>query len=462
MIISSTAIVIGGGPAGMAAAIELDQAGVNTVIIDQSFELGGTIYHRGLADSDNGISFRSHKLSRGKALKQNVYKGKRITVLTGATVWEAASAGVLNIEHMGRTLEARYDVLIICEGAQERVIPCNGWTLPGVYTLGGLQKFANIQGVIPKGRVLLAGSGPLLIPTAATLANLGANVVGLYEAGNPKKLYGLLLGMLNWPRLIPETLKFLPPLVSKCKYPKFGWTLANLRGGERVQEATVVKLDDSGMPIFGSEKIIEVDAVGIGFGLQPVARLPRMLGCEINYNRSCLYFSPRTDFWGKSSLSNVYIAGDGAAIGGADWSEVQGRLSGLHAAYTLNAINGPAFQKMSSKWKKAKQKLQRYLKHFYESFTPSEAQYRMIAPDTVICRCEGLTIREIRARIESGENSLTGLKKIRLGMGVCQGRGCEGTVAELLRLSGISAGRITPFNLRPPLFPIRLSAFNIA
>lgn len=456
-------IIVGAGPAGLAAAIELGRAGVPTALIDQSLHPGGQVYRQPPEGFHLPVGLARSRHRRGEALKREL--GQIRSVLSffhGAVAWGAFSPGSLSVERSGRMFEVEYERLLICEGAQERIVPCPGWTLPGVFTLGGLQKMATSQGIVPRGRVLLAGSGPLMLAAGAALANAGIKLAGWYEAVPMVNWLGLASGMLKWPRLSQEALGYLRALLLGGVKPRFGWALLRLCGDDRVREATLIRLDRSGAPLAGSEKKLPVDAVAIGFGLQPAARLSRLTGCRATYDPSRRCFSPVAGHWGESSQPGVYVAGDGAGIGGADWSEVQGRLAGLHAAWSLQHINRKELEDWSSRWRRDRRRLESYLKRFHRIFTPGEAHYRRIPPETVVCRCEGVTAGELQSRMKLGERDLTALKPTRLGMGACQGRGCEGIASELLRLEGVPVQNLTPLNLRPPLFPIPLSSFGAA
>jgi bacterioferritin-associated ferredoxin len=266
--------------------------------------------------------------------------------------------------------------------------------------------------------------------------------------------------MLKWPRLLPESLSYLSALIGGGVKPRFGWVLQALSGDDRVREATLVRMGPSGNPLPGSEKTLAVDAVGIGFGLQPAARLARLAGCRLRYDPERRYFVPDVGGWGESSIPGVYVAGDGAGVGGADWSEIRGGLAGLHAAWSLCRIDTRQLEKRSRTLRLSEGKIASYLSRFHQVFTPGDGHYRMIPPETTVCRCEGVTAGEITARIWAGDRDLTRLKPARLGMGPCQGRGCEGIAAELLRREGVAPDLLEPLLLRPPLSPLPLSLFG--
>ena len=454
------AVVVGMGPAGMAAAIELGRAGVRTALIDQAPLPGGQVYRHPPKEFRIPHAIAPSRHRTGDLLRQELAQSAAsLTILNDAVVWGAFAPGALSVHQAGRILEVAYEKLVICEGAQERIIPCPGWTLPGVLSLGGLQKMITSQGIAPGGRVLLAGSGPLLVGTAAVVARAGADLAGVYEAVPFTRFMSLGIGVMAWPQLLPESFSYMSELVSKRVKFRFAWGLRSLSGDDRVREATLVALDNAGAPIPGSERNVPVDVVGIGFGLQPHVRLARLVGCRTEYDFSRRYFAPVTDNWCRSSQPGVYVAGDGAGVGGADWSEAQGRIAGLHAAWSLNRRDCDQLSGFSSEWVRLRRRLQFYVSALHRVFTPKDGHYSAITPDTVVCRCEGVRAAELMARMNMGEQDLTALKPTRLAMGPCQGRGCEGIATELLRVQGTPPENLKALHLRPPIVPMPLSAF---
>ncbi len=164
-----------------------------------------------------------------------------------------------------------------------------------------------------------------------------------------------------------------------------------------------------GAPIAGSEKSVPVDAVGIGFGLQPSVRLARLVGCRTEYDWRRRCFTPITDSWGQSSQAGIYLAGDGAGVGGADWSEAQGRVAGLHAAWRLNRTNCKQIDGFNHEWTHTQRKIEAYLVQYHKVFTPQDGHYQITTPETVVCRCEGVTAGELVKRMRLGERDLTAL-----------------------------------------------------
>lgn len=456
------AVVVGMGPAGMAAAIELAAQGVHTAIIDQANLPGGQIYRQPPASfqvAARGRQTLRKQIGAGLLADFNSLSG-RITLFPSASVWGSFGPNQISLLQGDKLMELIFEVLIICEGASERVIPFPGWTLPGVMTAGGLQKMIKHQGLLPGKQILIAGSGPLLLAAGAAVLGAGGRVAGLCEASSAARMLPMLPELGRQPGLFGESWTYLSALMRGRTLLKTGWTVMAARGGQRVREVDICRVDSSWNPIPSSRCTLEVDAVALGFGFQAQTRLSRLMGCRTVYDMPTRAFRPETDLFQRTSRPEVYVAGDGAGIGGATMAEIQGHLAGLHASLSLKQIDNGKFAALSAPWLKKKRRTDPYVKRLDEIFTPRDGIYRLMDPDTVVCRCEGVTAGHIWRAIDEGCHSLTSLKPSRVAMGPCQGRGCESVAAEMLRLKGVDPANMEALGLRPPLSPIPASIFE--
>ena len=456
------AVVVGAGPAGMAAALELSKHGVYTAVVDDADAPGGQVYrHIPAAFKAASAKRMTYRQRTGRRLTQAFLDpNEKLTFFAQSSVWGSFEPHSLHVLHNDRILELAYQKLIICEGANERVIPFPGWTLPGVMSIGGMQKLLRHQRLIPGKRILLAGSGQLLIAAAAELIQSGAQMAGILEAAKLMETTPLVSEMFRQKGMLGESIVHLIPLLKNPKLFQQRSCIVEAYGKDRVEAVTISKLDDDGRPVAATNKVVKTDAVGIGFGFKPGARLSRLCGCKHYFDSKKGGFVPLADAYQAADKANIYIAGDAAGIGGATMAEIQGRIAGLHAAYALGRIPkhrlGPLIQPLL----KGKDSVARYSGKLEQIYTPRDALYQTITPDTIICRCEGVTAGEIWQQMENGRLDLTSLKPARLGMGPCQGRGCESIAAELLRLKGVDPHMIEPLELRPPLIPMPISVFE--
>jgi D-hydroxyproline dehydrogenase subunit alpha len=397
-----------------------------------------------------------------------------IRVFCNTTVWGAFAGGdrsspafeltILGPEGPRRLVCA---TLILATGGYDRPIPFPGWTLPGVMTAGGIQALLKGQQVLAGRRVLLAGSGPLQLAVAAGLVRAGADVVSVLEATRPGLDYlrQAPAAWGQWSRL-SEGWGYLRALAHTRVPLLAGWGIVAAHAGSdngRVAEATIAQLDDEWRPVAGSERTLAVDTIGIGYGLLASAQLGRLLGCAHDYRPEEGGWVPRRDRAMATSLPGLYAAGDGAGIGGAQLAHVEGRIAGLAAARQLGRLPENQFRVAMRKEAAALSGEQRFARLLGALFAPRPGLYELAGEDTVICRCEEVTLGDIRRVVAGGARGINEVKGLtRSGMGNCQGRICEDLVARVVAAAargGTDAQAVQSagtFTARSPLYPLPL------
>ena len=285
-------------------------------------------------------------------------------------------------------------------------------------------------------------------------------MAGILEAAKLLEIASLMSEMFRQKGMLEESIVHVIPLLKNRKLFQQHSCIVEAHGKDRVEAATICQLDDDGRPVATTNKVVKTDAVGIGFGFKPGSRLSRLCGCKHYFESKKGGFVPIVDAYQAADQADIYIAGDAAGIGGATMAEIQGRIAGLHAAYALGRIPKHRFGPLIQPLLKSKESVVRSSGKLEQIYTPQDTLYQAITPDTIICRCEGVTAGELWQQMENGRLDLTSLKPARLGMGPCQGRGCESIAAELLRLNGVDPHMIEPLGLRPPLIPIPISVFE--
>lgn len=453
--------VIGAGPAGMEAAITASQAGVKTVVIDSSPQAGGQ-YYKALPAAFTATS-KTRTEEEGESLAERL-AGMPVTRIYNALVWgifeeEKGEGWLVALDGPDAPKEVHADMLILANGAYETPVAFPGWTLPGVITCGAALILVKTWRVAPGKRALVTGTGPLLLSAAAHLIEAGVEVVGVCETTRllPRGiLYGpTMLG--QWHRL-QEGAKYLS-VMRRGKTPyKTGWSIVEARGKEHVEEAVIAKVDNNGMPIPGTEKTLKVDTVVSGYGLIPNTDLARMIGCKLDYNSQKGGWVPVRDKTLQTSLPGVYVAGDGAGIGGAENSRLEGRIAGVSAALRTGKLSTQQAEEINRKMKPEMAQQRRFGRLLGDLFSPKPGLTSLARDETVICRCEELTKKEILAAIAEGGESVIWVKRMtRAGMGLCQGRSCGRLVAQLIaQQTGQDPGQVPPDTQRPPERPIRL------
>ena len=425
--------VVGGGPAGMAAAVAARQAGASVVVIDEYAAPGGQIWRRRF-DEVGDPSPRSLPGPGRSCVAAFTASGAEL--LAGRSVWATPEPGVLMLTGPGPA-KLRARAIVLCTGAYDRPVAFPGWTLPGVLTAGGAQALAKGQGVLPGRRVLLAGAGPFLLPVAAQLASLGADVVAVAEATRRREWAGVGPRMAAHPRRLLDYAKYR----SKVRRIVWGHVIVRADGDERVRSATIAPAGPDWVPA-GAEKTFEVDAVCTAYGFLPAVDPARALGCELAGDAVAHNEDMRT------SVAGVFVAGEAAGIGGADLARAEGELAGCAAA--AHAAPGGAPARDLAPLRARRAKLADFARILSDLFDPRPGLLALADSTTTLCRCEDVTAGAVDAAVGQGATTLAALKVVtRCGQGPCQGRVCE-------RLVAARVPEPERFSARAPIRPVPL------
>jgi len=450
--------IVGAGPAGLSAALEAKAAGAEVLVVDENDRPGGQIFRqppRAFRIEDRAKLGRDHK--RGRALLDAV-TAAGIGIETNTAVWNIAP-GHLACCSGETSWEIQSGAIVIATGAYDRPVPLPGWTLPGVFTSGGVQTLLKSQRVLAGRRVLLTGTGPLNLVLANQLAEAGADVVAVLELADP----GLfeLMPMLRGPwSLLSDGIGYVRQL-RRRKIPLMrGWTLIEARGTGQVTSAVIGQVDRDWRLIKGTERTFDVDTICLGYGLVPSTELSRLIGCEHRYDIALGGWVPNHDLYRETSIANVFVAGDGSGVAGSLVAMEEGRVAGLRAAMRLGKISEPVFTEKSASSLQRLRRLGRFRAILDGLSAPRPGLFERMTDDTLICRCEEVSLGDCRQAVKEGAVSLMELKpRLRAGMGMCQARICGPTLIEVLGgLTGQAPEAIKPFSQRPPVKPIPLAA----
>ena len=453
-------VVVGLGPAGMTAAVEIAERGLKVAVFDENPRPGGQVYRQSPHEFKR-IDGRAPGL-KNQAGQQLIDRFNQlagaIEVFQNTLIWGIFDNRELTFKRDQTCDGVGFNKLILCEGACERTVPFPGWTLPGVMTLGGLQKFILHQRVLPGQRLLLSGSGPLLLAVAAEALKAGAESLTLYEASNMKGSFRLLMELLFHEGLFSEAFSYLMPLLKRLVPVHRSRTIIAARGDNRVEEVEIARLDDDWKPVPGTEKTLRVDVVGLGFGFQPMARLCRLAGCRLEFDLNQRAFKPVVDSNMRTSRADIYAAGDSAGIGGSRMASVEGHLAALHAASTFGTLTPGELDQVHNRLTREKRKIARYMTRLDEMFTPRSGIFDTVQEETVTCRCEETTAGDLLKAIQMKHLNLNAIKKrTRLGMGPCQGKTCEAIAVEMGLRAGVPLSELEHLTIRPPITPTPMS-----
>ena len=445
--------IVGGGPAGLSAALAATSAGANVVVIDEYAQPGGQFY-RQLA-SEFQVRDRARlpdDYTKGDALLARVKAGG-IEVLNDALVWAAFEPGTLSVRHRGGMGTVRSKKTIVASGAYERAAAFPGWDLPGVMTPGGAQTLVKSQQVLPGSRIVLAGSGPFLLPVATTLIEAGAKIAGIFEATRPvewarhaPRLWG------HWERL-REGLRY-KRIIRDAGVPiRYGHVVVRAEGSDCVERAVLMRCDAHGRAIPGTERIEACDTLCASYGFVPAAQVTRALGCEHRYAPQWGGWIPVHGESMETTVPGVFVAGEVAGIGGAHAAMAEGMLAGLIAAQQLgHAVSDTQL----GETRKERTRHRTFARLVADVFAVKPGVYETITDATLVCRCEEVTAGEVRSAAAAWGANVNYIKGVtRCGMGYCQGRVCGSLVEAIAaRALGVPAGTMDAYHVRAPLKPV--------
>jgi len=448
--------VVGAGPAGLAAAVAAASAGVHVTLIDEYPRPGGQ-YLKG-APPLTAQTPASATEQRGRMLLRDL-DGLSVDLRMETLVW--------GIEGLQLALYSPHDGLdrleagavVVATGARELAVPFPGWTLPGVMTLGAAQILAKGQGVLPGKRVLLAGSGPLLLPVANELARLGAKVVAVLEATHPREWLSHAPAIWGNGNRLREGWRYVRDLRGARIPYRLGRTVVRALGEDELQAVVVAGLNRHGRPIPDSEETVAVDTLGLGFGFLPNVELTQLAGCAHEFDPARGGWAPSVDDRLETTVPGLFAAGEIAAVGGAEAAMVAGRIAGLAAAQRLGYVTESKRARELASLAERQRHLRRFGTMLNTLFAPRPGLETITTDDTLICRCEEVSAGDARAAVRRGAVELDALKIwTRMGQGPCQGRTCGPMLARLVaRETGRSVAEAGLFHIRPPLKPVPLA-----
>ncbi|MCR9246406.1 MAG: FAD-dependent oxidoreductase [bacterium] len=441
--------IVGGGPAGMAAASALAARGRSVVVLDEGQRAGGQIFRQlppGVAPPAGVSEPPSH--DHGHELI-DAFEGAQVELVSGATVWDS-KPGRLWFEHAGESHLLECERILLAPGAMDRCIPFPGWTLPGVTTAGALQVMVRGFGVKPGRRALVVGSGPLLLPTVTALLAAGVEVVAALEASSRWNALRALPGVIGNGARLREAMWYMKQLVRAGVKLRWGWTVLRCEGDRHVERAVIAKVDGQGRPRLGTERTIEVDVVGAGFGLVPAIELGLLLGCDSRHLAArgghCLVVDEQQ----RTTIDGVFAAGEIGGIGGAEVASAEGALA---AAAIDHSLGGPAVSEPLVKQARAERRASDAM---LRAFAPLPGLYQLANDDTIVCRCEDVPLSEARAAAELHGRSSRAIKVgCRAGMGPCQARICGPSLQQLATAD--PACEMDVPVVRVPVKPVRAS-----
>jgi NADPH-dependent 2,4-dienoyl-CoA reductase/sulfur reductase-like enzyme len=428
-------VVVGAGPAGLAAAIETARRGLRTLLLDENQAAGGRIWQAleargGDEDDAAGISLIREFNASGAEARY------------GASVWGIEPDGTVFWTCDGRAGSTWARRIVLATGTTERALPIPGWTLPGVMTVGAAQIALKTGRLVPEGNSWIAGQGPLTLLYAVQAIRAGGRFAGILDLSSAR-----WRAVRHLPGAIADARKGLRWLreIRKARVPI--WRAGGLRaegdGG----------LSRISFNVRGRRRTEPADLLLLHDGVIPSIQITRALGCEHVWDERQRCWRPVTNEWGETNIPGIVVAGDGAGVGGAIAAMLSGRIAGLGCAHALGCIDAATRDAAAAPARTDRAKALASRPFIDTLFAP-----RPVDPDdgVLICRCEEVTARQIRDAVKPGCQGLNQLKAFtRCGMGPCQGRMCGTAAAEVLAgARGVHPRDIEPYRTRFPARPL--------
>ncbi len=409
-------LVVGAGPAGIAAAVSAAEAGVRVGIVDENVAPGGQIW-RGETESEQPLTEAS--TWRARLRKANV------VLLQQKRVFHQPEPGVLLAEGPEDVLELSYGNLVLATGAREIFLPFPGWTLPNVMGAGGLQALVKSGLPIRGKRVVVAGTGPLLLAVASYLRKHGAEIPLICEQAGWSKFVRFGVSLIRFPEKIRQGLQLRKDL-SGIPLATSSWPLA-AHGKKSLEAVTISRA--------GESETLNCDYLACGFHLVPNSELAMLLGCNTRNGYV------QVDEFQRTTAERIFCAGEPTGIGGVDLALIEGQIAGL-AAVERKSEARALFGR--------RERFCRFAGMLKEIFRLRDELRILASPETLVCRCEDVPYASLQKH-----TSWRGAKlHTRCGMGPCQGRICGPATQFLFHWN--------PDSVRPPVFPARLENLAFA
>ena len=446
-------VIVGAGPAGVRCAQVLVAAGIQPVLIDENRRDGGQIYRRqpeGFTRSYPTLygteAERARALHQGfEALRDEIdYRPDTLAWNVTERQLHVVSAGV------ARTIP--FAALVLCSGATDRLMPVKGWHHAGTYSLGAAQIALKSQACAIGRRVVFAGTGPLLYLVAAQYVKAGAQVEAVLDTSSLWKRVRALPKLAARPRLLVNGISLMRTLRGAGVRVVTGIEPVEIHGTpeDGVRGITYRKRD-------GSTHQVACDAVALGYHVRPETQLGDLARCEFRFDAETRQWLPTVGEDGRSSVSGVYLAGDGARVLGADGAEIAGKL----AAYAvLQDLGRPVPEGEREALRRERGVMDRFRRGLVEAFPWPAEQAARLPDDAIVCRCEAITAGELRRVVnEMGACEANRAKAFsRVGMGRCQGRYCGHAGAEVIaHAAAIPLERVGRLRGQAPVKPLAIA-----
>jgi NADPH-dependent 2,4-dienoyl-CoA reductase/sulfur reductase-like enzyme len=451
--------VVGAGPAGLGAAAETTRAGLRTCLVDTNERVGGQYWRHG-PGGPAGDPDLHHGVRRFDGLRSAL-----ATAADNGTLvhWGGREVWGVEVDDHGSTLHtvgatrpgvaarvhARH--LLLATGAHELPVPFPGWDLPGVMSAGGAQALLKGSGVAVGPRVVVAGTGPFLLPVAAGLARRGAHVLGVHDANRPGGWLRRPGVLARHPAKLREAAGYVATLARHRTALRHGSVVLAAHGTDRLEAVTVARTTPSGELVPGSERWIETDVLAVGWGFVAQTDLAVLAACAVHAGPGGGVVVTVDDHQ-ATTRPGVWAAGELTGVGGAALSEVEGRIAGLAVVRTAGRPTQP-----TATLRRRRDRAREFADAMHAVYPVPSHWTSTLDAATVVCRCEEVTVADLSRAVALGARDQRSAKLLsRAGMGLCQGRQCAYATGCLVAY--LTGQPLEPDHgpSRPVVHPVRL------
>ncbi len=454
-------VIIGSGFSGTVAADILANHNLNILLIDENIHLGGQLLRKIPPELGNHSSYKpDHVKKIGFKFVQNI-KNKKITIMNQTCLVGIYPNNRLLLEsERNEIFTVSYDTLLFATGARERFLPFKGWTLPGIYSAGLVQVMMKSSGILPDRKMLIAGSGLFLFSVGYEFLKNKGKLLGIMEQTGMMDKIKMLPLLLHQFSKFAEGGKFLSRIYLSGVPVKYRRKIVEARGKNSLEEVVIGKTDPNGKLIEGTEKIYKTNTMGVGYGFIPNIEGPQLADCRLEFSDSKGGWIVTVNEKLETSVENILAAGEITGVGGAFKSINEGKIAALTILDKFEKIDKDDYHRQLKTLTKERKHHMEFVHYFNSLYKIPGGAVETIPDDTVICRCEDITMGAIKEGLNMGFNTPRAMKTaVRTSMGNCQGRTCGPVIYDILSILGKQEPEsIGPFLVRPPLKPVSIGA----
>ena len=452
-------VIIGAGPSGMGAAAVLAEHSLKILLVDENNQIGGQIWRKPVyrpLKKYTGLQASIPKHFLNSATHAN---NTSLNIISPACV-----LGIFPEKHIllsaaeGGVSEIKARKIIFATGAREKVRPFKGWTLPGVMTLGAAQLLLKYYGVLASPETLITGAGPLIYLLSSQILNAGGKVTAVLDRSSPLSMLTALRVMTDQLPKIGQGALALGRLLINGIWIKHRMQVVEVIEKDTYYEVIAARISADGTTIPGNRKRYKTQLVACGNGFIPNIELPQLAGCDLTYAADMGGWIVEVDASMETSVPGIFAAGEITGIAGGDKALLEGHLAALSILKQAELGNLKENRNRKVALLNKRRGFQRFGNFLNRQWAIHPNEWTDIDNDTIICRCEDITMGNIRDWIAKGITSATDLKRAtRCGMGNCQGRTCAPLIYDILAgCCPAGTPSLQPLSVRTPVKPLPL------